>query len=60
MQQIDDLFNVVQCTMHGRLSLKLVNPIILQRTLRNVTLGLPEGYELLADTILKTYICITT
>jgi hypothetical protein len=48
--QIDDLFNVVQCAMHGLLSIKLVNPIVLQNILRNVTLGLPEGYELIAGT----------
>jgi hypothetical protein len=34
--------------MQGRLSIKLVNPIVLQIILRNVTLGLPEGYELIA------------
>jgi len=46
--QIDDLFNVVQCAMHG-LSIKLVNLIVLQSILRNVTLALP-GYELIAGT----------
>ena len=50
VQQVDDLFNVVQCAMHGRLSIKLVNPIVLQNILRNVTLGLPESYGLIADT----------
>ena len=50
MQQIDDLFNIIQCAMHGRLSIKLVNPTVLQRILRNVTLRLPEGYELIAGT----------
>ena len=29
-------------------TIKLVNPIVLQIILRNVTLGLPEGYELIA------------
>jgi len=41
---------MVQCDMHGRLSIKLVNPIVLQSVLRNVTLGLPEGYELIGGT----------
>ena len=36
--------------MHGRLSIKLVNPIVLQNILRNVTLGLPESYGLIVST----------
>ena len=36
--------------MHGRLSIKLANPTVLQNILRNVTLRLPEGYELIAGT----------
>ena len=36
--------------MHGRLSIKLVNTIVLQSILRNVTLRLPGGYELIAGT----------
>jgi len=36
--------------MHGRLSIKLVNPTVLQSIFRNVTLRLPEGYELIAGT----------
>ena len=36
--------------MQGRLSIKLVNPIDLQNILRNVTLGLPEDYELIVGT----------
>jgi len=50
VQQIDDLFNIIQCAMHGRLSIKLVNLTVLQSILRNVTLRLPEGYELIAGT----------
>jgi len=50
VQQIDDLFNITQCATHGRLSIKLVNPTVLQSILRNVTLRLPEGYELIAGT----------
>ena len=45
VQQIDDFFNIIQCAVHGRLSIKLVNPTVLQSILRNVTLRLPEGYE---------------
>jgi len=50
VQQIDDLFDIIQCAMHGRLSIKLVNPTVLQNILRNVTLRLSEGYELIAGT----------
>ena len=34
VQQVDKLFNAVQCTMKGRLSIKLVNPIVLQNISR--------------------------
>ena len=50
VQQVDELFNVVQCAMHGRLSIKLMNSIVLQNILRNVTLRLPEGYGLIVST----------
>jgi len=39
--------------MHGRLSIKLVNPTVLQSILRNVTLRLPEGFELIAGTSIE-------
>jgi hypothetical protein len=38
VQQVDELFNIIQCAMHGRLSIKLVSPTALQSILRNVTL----------------------
>ena len=50
VQQIDDLFNIIKSPMHGRLSIKLVNPTVLQSNLRNVTLRLPESYELIIGT----------
>jgi hypothetical protein len=53
-QQIDDLFDAVQYAIQGRLPIKLVNPVALQNILRNVTLKLPEGYELIAGTSLDT------
>ena len=34
VQQVDKLFNLVQCAMQGRLSIKLVNPIVLQNISR--------------------------
>jgi len=50
VQEVDYLFNIMQCVMHGRLSIKLVNTTVLQSILRNVTLRLLEGYELIAGT----------
>jgi len=49
-QQLDDLFDAVQCAIHGKLPIKLVKPTTLQNILRNVTLHLPEGYELMVGT----------
>jgi len=40
----------VQCEIHGKLPIKLVKPTQLQNILRNVTLHLPEGYELMVGT----------
>jgi hypothetical protein len=47
-QHIDDLFDAIQ----GKLPIKLISPIALQSILRNVTLKLPKGYELIAGTSL--------
>jgi hypothetical protein len=49
-QQLDDLFDTVQCAIHGKLAIKLVKPTTLQNILRNITLHLPEGYELMVRT----------
>jgi hypothetical protein len=49
-QQIDKLFNLLQCAIQGKLSIELVNPSVFQNMLRNVSLHLPEGYELVAGT----------
>jgi len=48
--QLDDLFDAVQCAIHGKLPIKLVKPTALQNILRNVTVHLPEGYELMVGT----------
>ena len=48
IQQIDELFDAVQYAILGKLPIKLVNPLELQNILRNVTLQLPESYELVA------------
>jgi hypothetical protein len=45
IQQVSDLPDAIQLAIQGTLSIKLINPTILQGILRNVTLQLPEGYE---------------
>ena len=49
-QKIDKLFNSLQCAMQGKLSIELVSPFVFQNILRNASLHLPEGYELVAGT----------
>jgi hypothetical protein len=49
-QQVDDLLGAVQSVLHGKLPIHFINPIVLQHILRNVTLHLPEGYELVTGT----------
>jgi hypothetical protein len=51
IQQLDDLFDAVQCAIHGKSPIILEKPTTLQNTLRNVTLDLLEGYELMVGTI---------
>ena len=50
IQQIDGLFSAVQYAVLGKLPNKLIGPLELQGILRNITLLLPEGYELVAGT----------
>jgi len=49
-QQLDEIFDAIQLDISGSLSMKLISPSSLQSILRNVTLHLPEGYELIAGT----------
>jgi hypothetical protein len=51
-QHIGDLFDAIQYAIQGKLPINLISPIALQNILRNVTLKLPEGYELIAGTSL--------
>jgi hypothetical protein len=44
------LVNSVQYAVLGKLPIKLIGPVELQGILRNITLLLPEGYELVAGT----------
>jgi len=48
-QQLDDLFDAVQCAIHGKLPIKL-QAYNVTNILRNITLHLPEGYELMVGT----------
>ena len=49
-QQIDELLAATQSILQGKLPIALVKPTILNNILRNVTLNLPENYELVAGT----------
>jgi len=49
-QQLDEIFSAIQLAISGSLSMKLISPSSLQSILRNITLNLPEGYELIAGT----------
>ena len=50
IQQVDGLFDAVQCAILGKLPIQLVSPLELQGILRNITLQLPQSYELVAGT----------
>jgi hypothetical protein len=49
-QQVDKLFTSIQFAIQGKLSIELVNPVILHYISRNVSLQLQEGYERIAGT----------
>jgi len=49
-QQLDEIFDAIQLAISGSLSMKLIGLSSLQSILRNITLHLPEGYELIAGT----------
>jgi hypothetical protein len=50
LQQLDNISAAIQCVVLGKLPKQLVEPTTLQIILRNVTLNLPEGYELIFGT----------
>jgi hypothetical protein len=50
VQQLDDLFAAIRCVIQGNLPIKLIDPATLQDILRNVTLNLPDSYELIVGT----------
>jgi hypothetical protein len=49
-QKLDAIVDAIQLANSGSLSMKLLSPSSLQSILRNITLHLPEGYELIAGT----------
>ena len=49
-QKFDELTNAVQYMSLGKLPISFVNPTTLKNILRNVSLQLPENFELIAGT----------
>jgi hypothetical protein len=49
-QKLGEIFDAIKLAISGSLSMKLISPSSLQTILRNTTLHLPEGYELIAGT----------
>ena len=50
IQRVDELFAAIQHAIKGKLYVNLINPTTLHNILRNVSLHLPEGYELITGT----------
>jgi hypothetical protein len=48
--QVDTLLNAVQYTLSGKLPITIIGPNVLRSILRNISLCLPETYELIAGT----------
>jgi hypothetical protein len=48
--QVDTLLNAVQYTLSGKLPITIIGPNVLHSILRNISLCLPENYELIAGT----------
>ena len=46
-QQLDELTNVVQCAISGKISINFITPTVLLEILKNVSLQLPGGYTLI-------------
>jgi len=52
-QQIAELIDTTQYVLLGKLSINLFNPITLHNILKNISLHLPENYELTAGKRIK-------
>ena len=50
IHQFDELLAAMQCVLQGKLPIALINPTTLQAILRNISLKMPEGYELVVGT----------
>ena len=50
IHQFNGLLGAIQIVLQGKLPLSLINPTTLQGILRNKSLQLPEGYELIVGT----------
>jgi hypothetical protein len=48
IQQVSDLLGTVQSVLQGKLPITLIHPVTLQNMLRNISLNLPPGYDLIA------------
>jgi len=48
IQQLDELSNAKQSAIHGSLSVSLINPTVLLNILKNVSVQLASGYEIIA------------
>jgi hypothetical protein len=46
---LDGNMEALQTVMLGKIPVNIIPPIVLQRVLRNVSLHLPEGYELVVN-----------
>jgi len=47
-QQLDELMDAIQSIIVGKLPVNLINPTTLHNILKNVSLHLPENYEIIA------------
>ena len=57
IHQSDELLGSIQSVLQGKLPISLINLATLQGILRNMSLQLPEGYELIVGTKTdKTYL----
>ena len=60
LQRINELLEAIQSVIQGKLAITLINPCTLQNILRNVTLNLPESYELIPSTWIDICLHITS
>ena len=57
IQRCNELTNAAQYMSLGKLPISFINPV-LHNILRNVSLQLPEGFELIAGKEYRVFICI--